>query len=71
VVELFSKYLKEGFNLLEFVRFFLNIVAHRPVENLYLAIGLIDLFREITMQTQRDRVVLKDITDYMCDVTKF
>lgn len=57
--------------MLEFVRFFLNIVGHRPVENLYLAIGLIDLFREITMQTQRDRVVLKDITDYMCDVTNF
>lgn len=31
IVELFSKYIKEGFNLLEFVRFFLNIIPHYTI----------------------------------------
>jgi hypothetical protein len=63
---MFSKYLKDGFNLLEFIRFFLNIIPHSHIENLYLTIGLIDLFREITLQTLKEKIVLKDITDFMC-----
>lgn len=65
---MFSKYLKDGFNLLEFIRFFLNIIPHAHIENLYLTIGLVDLFRQITLQTHRQKIVLKDITDFMCDV---
>ena len=69
IVELFSKYLKDGFNLLEFVRFFLNILPHTHIENLYITIGLIDLFREITLRTHKEKIILKDITDFMCDVS--
>jgi DNA helicase-2/ATP-dependent DNA helicase PcrA len=68
-IALIEKYLKDGFNLLEFVRFFLNILPHTHIENLYITIGLIDLFREITLRTHKEKIILKDITDFMCDVS--
>ena len=40
IIELFGKQVKDGFNLMEFVRFFMSIICHSPVENLHLAIGL-------------------------------
>jgi hypothetical protein len=56
IIDKFSKYRDDGFNLLEFVRFFLNIVQHDRIENLYITIGinyfthlgLIDLFKTIS-----------------------
>ena len=65
---MFAGSVKEGFTLLEFVRFFLNIVPHQPMENLHLAVGLVDLFWEITTATYRERVTPKNITDFMCEV---
>ena len=51
IIELFGGQVKEGFNLMEFVRFFMSILGHSPLENLHLAMGLTELFREITMRT--------------------
>ncbi len=60
---------EDGFNLLEFVRFFLNVIEHEEIETLYLTIALIDFFKEISQSCgYRDKLQFIDITNYICNV---
>ena len=35
---------------------------------LQVVIGLIDLFKEVSLAYHKERIMLKDITDFMCEV---
>ena len=64
-----NKSKEEGFNLLEFVRFFLNVIDHEEVETLYLSIALVDFFKEISqLNGFKERILFVDITNYICNV---
>ena len=62
-------YDKRGVDIFNFVRVFLNVIHHEEDETLYLAVALIDLFRNICdaydLETQ---VKSKDILNYLVDV---
>lgn len=57
---------RKGCDIVDFVRILINVIPHYPNENLYIIIGIIDLFKEISQSKIIDYVKLQDVTDFLC-----
>jgi len=65
----FKIYDNHGADLLDFTRIFLNAIEHEQDETLYLAISLIDLFKEICeTYGLKSHVKSKDVLNFIVEV---
>jgi hypothetical protein len=66
----FREFNAKGADIIDFVRIFLNILSHEQDETLYLAISLIDLFKDICeTYNLKNLVKSQDILNYVVDVS--
>lgn len=67
----FGEFDKKGVDIIDFVKIFLNVLEHSEHETLYLIVGLIDIFKEISEhRNMATHVKLADFTSYIVDVSK-
>jgi len=69
VEQKFEAFGTQGADIFEFVRIFLNILPHSEDETIYIAIALIDLFRNIIDTYALDKHVRStDVLNYIIEV---
>lgn len=67
--EKFLEFDKKGVDIIDFVKIFLNVLEHSENETLYLIVGLIDIFKEISENLKMaTHVKITDFTSYIVDV---
>ena len=65
----FLEYDKNGVDVIDFVRIFLNLIEHLEHETIYLVMSLIDLFRMISEEMNMASFIkYADVTDIICSV---
>ena len=52
--------------LVDFVKFFLGMIEHEEIETLYLAMALIDTFKEISTKNKQKEIAFLDLTNHLC-----
>lgn len=53
--------------VVDFVKFFLALIPHEEVETLFLAMALIDTFKEISTKNREKEITFLDLTNYLCE----
>ena len=66
----FKKYGKQGLDIVDFCTAMLEEISHQEHETLYILIGLVDIFRNITESYNlNNRIQVQELTALFADVT--
>ena len=63
-------YYPKGVDVVDFVRIMLNIIPHKEEITFFLAMAIIDIFKEISEKNGMiTKIYLRNFTNRVCDVT--